>query len=133
MDSTQGDSSSSSHFRPPPNSRNSHQHRRTATSSAYSFNSSVDHSVSSIPEETAEDIASLELQQQHQHLKSPRRHSEPTAPNMAGLAQFGRSAFKQLMVGGGSPQLASPAPTTKKPNDGDDMVSPASCIWQVVS
>ncbi|KAK4504502.1 hypothetical protein PRZ48_005418 [Zasmidium cellare] len=108
--------------RPPPSTNNkkkkSSKHHRIATTSS-------EHSFTPIPEETAEDIASLEQQQQknkrHQKPLSPRRFSEPAPLNMAGLAPFGKSTFRNLISNVGSPQLANPVTTTKNHNDNEEM------------
>lgn len=114
-----GTSTSSLH----PASKDSTPHR-TASSSFFAT-TSVQHSVTPIPEETADDIASLQHQQKP--LTSPRRHSESTAESMAGLAPFGKSTFRKLMGGGSSPQPANPVITTKNHNDREEMVNLTYC------
>lgn len=113
---------------PPPScsSKRSSKHHCIHPSSTFS-----DNSFTPIAEETAEDIASLEGQQQHQRpLVSPRRFSEPAPKDMAGFAPFGKSTFRHLMGGGGSSQLAIPVTTTRHHNDREELVGLMLCVWR---
>ncbi|KAF2168594.1 hypothetical protein M409DRAFT_21343 [Zasmidium cellare ATCC 36951] len=111
---------SSSTSRPPPSTSNkrSSKHRNVLSKTF------PEHSFTPIPEETAEDIASLEQQRQNRRQPkppSPRRFSEQAQTDMAGLAPFGKSTFRHLMGGAGSSQLATPVTTAKHHNGPQEM------------